>query len=419
MPYKSGKLKGELTAPELRRMIKEHNKLMSIKVPPKTDRDGLIKLINDNGYKINHEEQKLIPSVKMKRKQIVKLPPKASKEFSTELLQKKEQAKIDKDKKKKEERKVLIEKGKEIQKKIDENKKLKSTQKNKEKDNKDKLNNNNKMNKPKPPPIKKETPPPIKKATPPPLKSDDKEPDFLNLTYDLLSSLKPKDRPTEKKSGNQFFNDMKVYYELYLKNLEDYINKVKKEKGDEKTTSFKAWKNKYNDVYEKWRNEVINAKTNIKKYINEEKKRIEGKTTKKEKKKKEPTKKEKTILSYSKFKLADIDRLFKELNIKDSSLPTAEYWGDQYYWKPDYLKDAKTFLEYIMKLPDDYKFPDNLSEDEYEKDNDKTISIFYRMFNDKDKIVEPYINPPNKKLSVKAMKTIINQYFSQLKPKKS
>ena len=27
MPYKTGKLKGELTAPELRRLIKEHNLL--------------------------------------------------------------------------------------------------------------------------------------------------------------------------------------------------------------------------------------------------------------------------------------------------------------------------------------------------------------------------------------------------------
>jgi hypothetical protein len=430
MPYKSGKLKGELTAPELRRLIKEHNKLMSIKIPPKTDRDGLIKLIKDNGYKINHEDQMLIPVVQMKRKQKVKLPPKPSKEFSTELLQKKEQAKIDKDKKKKQERKVLIEKGKEIQKKIDENKNKKK------KEFKDKLksNINNKMeeknNKPKPPPIKKATPPPIKKATPPPLKSDDKEPDFLNLTYDLLSSLKPEDKPTQKDSGTQFFNDMRIYYEEYLKNLEGYGDKVKKyfmkDKGDEgrkmkgEKTLFKAWSDKHDDVFSKWKNEVQNAKNNIKKYENEERKRMKGSKTilDKQKIQKEKTKKEKTILSYSKFKIADIDRLFKELNIKDSSLPNANYWGDQYYWKPDYLKDAKKFIEYIMKLPDDYKFPDKLSEDEYDK-NQGTLSIFYTTFNDKDKMIEPTIIPPNKKLSVKTMKTIINQYFSQLKSKKS
>ncbi len=96
MPYKSGKLKGELTAPELRRMIKEHNKLMSIKIPPKTDRDGLIKLINDNGYKVNHEAQKLVPSVQMKRRPTIKLPPAPTPKTAEE----KADAKKQKDKKK-------------------------------------------------------------------------------------------------------------------------------------------------------------------------------------------------------------------------------------------------------------------------------------------------------------------------------
>ena len=75
MPIKTGKLKDKLTAPELRRMIKKHNKLMSITIPPKTDRDGLIKLITDNGFDIDHDKQLLIPRVKMKRKQKIKLPP--------------------------------------------------------------------------------------------------------------------------------------------------------------------------------------------------------------------------------------------------------------------------------------------------------------------------------------------------------
>jgi len=75
MPFKSGELKGKLTGAELRRLIKAHNKLVSINIPPKTDRDGLIKLIQDNGYTINHEKQKLIPKVQMKRKPTVKLPP--------------------------------------------------------------------------------------------------------------------------------------------------------------------------------------------------------------------------------------------------------------------------------------------------------------------------------------------------------
>lgn len=75
---------GELKAPELRRMIKEHNKLMSIKIPPKTDRAGLIKLINDNGYKVDHANKKLMPVKEMKRKPIVKLPPAPAKKTKEE-----------------------------------------------------------------------------------------------------------------------------------------------------------------------------------------------------------------------------------------------------------------------------------------------------------------------------------------------
>ena len=74
MPYKTGDLKGQLTAPELRRMIKAHNKLVSINIPPKTDRDGLIKLIEDAGYKIDHAKQVLRVD-KVVRKKNIKLPP--------------------------------------------------------------------------------------------------------------------------------------------------------------------------------------------------------------------------------------------------------------------------------------------------------------------------------------------------------
>ncbi len=75
MPYKSGSLKGELTVPELRRLVRQHNELMSLKIPPRTDRDGILALIQKNGYDVDHAGQKLVPRVKMKRKPVVKLPP--------------------------------------------------------------------------------------------------------------------------------------------------------------------------------------------------------------------------------------------------------------------------------------------------------------------------------------------------------
>jgi len=94
MPRKDG----TLSAVELRRLIKQHNKLMSIQIPKGTNRDGLIKLINDNGYKINHSAQKLEPTVKMKRKPVVNLPPAPVKKTSEE----KKQAKDKRDKKRRE-----------------------------------------------------------------------------------------------------------------------------------------------------------------------------------------------------------------------------------------------------------------------------------------------------------------------------
>jgi len=68
MPYKTGELKGELTTPEIRKLIKAHNILVSIKIPKGSKREDIIALIKKNGYEINHEKQALIPKVEMKRK---------------------------------------------------------------------------------------------------------------------------------------------------------------------------------------------------------------------------------------------------------------------------------------------------------------------------------------------------------------
>jgi len=109
MPYKTGTLKGELTAPELRRLIKKHNELMSIKIPPKTDRAGLLALIKKNGYQVDHEKQMIIPKVQMKRKPKVKLPPPKVK--SPEELKLAKQKRETKKKEKMEKEGELIKKG--------------------------------------------------------------------------------------------------------------------------------------------------------------------------------------------------------------------------------------------------------------------------------------------------------------------
>ncbi len=71
MPYKTGKLKGELKAAEIRKLIKAHNKINTIKIPPKSTRDDLIKLVEKAGYRVNHKGQNIIRDVK--RKEVIGL----------------------------------------------------------------------------------------------------------------------------------------------------------------------------------------------------------------------------------------------------------------------------------------------------------------------------------------------------------
>lgn len=73
MPYKTGKMKGELTTPEIRKLIKAHNILVSIKIPKGSKREDIIKLVEKNGYKVDHEKQALVPRVEMQRKKTIKL----------------------------------------------------------------------------------------------------------------------------------------------------------------------------------------------------------------------------------------------------------------------------------------------------------------------------------------------------------
>lgn len=73
MPYKTGKLKGQLTTTEIRKLVRAHNKLTDIKIPKGATREDIIKLIEKNGYSVNHEKQALVPRVQMQRKKTIKL----------------------------------------------------------------------------------------------------------------------------------------------------------------------------------------------------------------------------------------------------------------------------------------------------------------------------------------------------------
>ena len=100
--------KGELTAPELRKLIRAHNILVSIKIPKGTDREGLIKLIEDKGYKVDHKNKKILDAKKDRPRR-----PKVTLEEAKELTkpkpktalqqQKIAEAKAEKEEKKKKE----------------------------------------------------------------------------------------------------------------------------------------------------------------------------------------------------------------------------------------------------------------------------------------------------------------------------
>jgi len=64
MPPKKKVPEGELTSAELRKLIRAHNKLTKITIPKGTDREGIIKIIESNGYKVNHPKKRLDAEVK-------------------------------------------------------------------------------------------------------------------------------------------------------------------------------------------------------------------------------------------------------------------------------------------------------------------------------------------------------------------
>jgi hypothetical protein len=70
MPYKTGEFKGELTAAEIRKLIRGHNKLVSLKIPPGLDRNGLIKFLARNKYDVDHKNKKLINKVPSRYTQV-------------------------------------------------------------------------------------------------------------------------------------------------------------------------------------------------------------------------------------------------------------------------------------------------------------------------------------------------------------
>jgi len=111
MVYKSGKMKGELTTTEIRKLIRAHNVLMNIKIPAGSKREDIIKIVEKNKYKIDHEAGALVPTSEMKRKPKVDLKKADSVLPKPKSKEEKATAKAERDKKKSAKEKELKQEG--------------------------------------------------------------------------------------------------------------------------------------------------------------------------------------------------------------------------------------------------------------------------------------------------------------------
>ncbi len=53
-----------LTAPELRKLVRAHNQLSKITIPRGSSAEDIVKLVEKNGYEVDHENKKLKAKVK-------------------------------------------------------------------------------------------------------------------------------------------------------------------------------------------------------------------------------------------------------------------------------------------------------------------------------------------------------------------
>jgi hypothetical protein len=124
MPYTKGKLKGQLTISEIRKLISAHNRLTDIKIKKGSTRDDIIKLLKNNGYMVDHGKQSLIPTDRPRKKiitltqakEVTKQKPKTELQ-KQKSKEKKEEKEVQKKKEVREIKKKVIEEQKSIPKK--------------------------------------------------------------------------------------------------------------------------------------------------------------------------------------------------------------------------------------------------------------------------------------------------------------
>ncbi len=118
--YKAGKLKGEITTAEIRKLIRAHNKASDIKIPPKSSREDIVGILKNAGYSVNHEKAELRPVSKGKVQKLKvisqktiaeELPKPKTKLEKQKAKEEKEEKNIQKKKQERTERKSIVQKA--------------------------------------------------------------------------------------------------------------------------------------------------------------------------------------------------------------------------------------------------------------------------------------------------------------------
>ena len=244
MPYKNGKLKGQLTISEIRKLISAHNKLTDIKIKTGSTRDDIIKLLKNNGYMVDHGKQSLIPTDRPRKKiitltqakEVTKQKPKTELQ-KQKSKEKKEEKEVQKKKEVREIKKKVIEEQKSIpKKKIISKPVMKQKDKSVQKDSNPFIGKSTAPNakptykpKPKPSPKPKSVKPPPKQDTSN-IDTYDKLFKFVSdrtrkLTFEIGDWVKD-NRKTKFKSQKEIFKAADNFIKPLLQPLFDMIEKA-------------------------------------------------------------------------------------------------------------------------------------------------------------------------------------------------
>lgn len=394
MAPKSKTPAGELTAPELRKLIRAHNILSKIVIPKGTDREGLIKLIEGKNYKVDHKDKVIRPKQQRGKQITLKKAEELTKPKPVSEAVKKQRAEKKKEKEEEKKKDIKIAKKEAVQE--FKQKKKEAGKLNKKKDLKIKSILINKKEK------------------------DMGETQFIKQQKKLQlekqketrrALLKAKSTPDKTTRRGKPVKSKELSKEEQIKQLEQSIAQKKK------------------DV------EVMKKKKEVKKEVKKEGNKI-GRP-----------KGAKTILNFSKLKKEGMERLFKELNIigpyqrpfgtEDFTITQLRKWlkwlvnADEFSPLPETFKEVKgkdfnsIYPFYTFNW---YSYPSNdKNERYYQRDLDtperkKKYNLRVQQLKKEGKAMiktydDMYLNPENKNITKSDLIKKLNKFVEEEKKK--